>query len=209
MNDIKKQARSAGLVYVLVAIFGFLSLVIIPSKLIVSGDAAATAERIMETEWLWRVGIAVEVIGSVLFAFLAVLLYRLFKGVNELHALLMMILALIPAAIGFVGTSFGMMAQSVISGPEFLSGLDRAQLDAIGYMFLRMQGAGTRVEAVFWGLWLLPFGLLVIRSGFIPRVLGLLPQVGGLINQVAMVLEMGELPIIFWLAIWGARVKAA
>lgn len=227
MNDIKRQARTAGLLYVLLAILGVISLIVIPSRMIVSGDATATAERIMESGGLWRVGIAVELIGGVAFIFLAILLYRLFKGVNDLHALMMMILALMSVPIGLVGTSFGMMAQSVFSGPDFLSGMGQAQLNTMGYMFLRMRNLGTGVEAVFWGLWLFPFGLLVMRSGFIPRVLGvllliggtgyvvgafgplLLPQCHGVISQVATVLEMGELPIIMWLAIWGARVKPA
>jgi hypothetical protein len=174
---------------------------------------------------LWRVGIAVELIGSVAFIFLAILLYRLFKRVNDLQALTMMILALMSVPIGFVGTSFEMMAQSVYSGPDFLSGLDQAQLNGLGYMFLSMHSEGTGVESVFWGLWLFPFGLLVMRSGFIPRFLGvllliggtgyvvgsfgplLLPRYAGVINQIAFVLELGEVPIIFWLAIWGARTR--
>jgi len=88
-----------------------------------------------------------------------------------------------------------------------------------------LHSQGIIVAAIFWGLWLFPFGILVIRSGFIPRVLGILPFIAGsaylasssaslllpryapLVNQFAMVLEIAEVPIIFWLLIWGAKTK--
>ena len=225
MNVIKKQARSAGFLYLLLAIIAPIGLIVIPNQLIVSGDATATADRILESGSLWRIGIALELAASIIFVFLAVALYRLFKRVNESHALLMMILALVSVPIAFLSASFEMITQSIYSGPGFLSGLDKAQLDSLGYMFLRMHAEGVGVESLFWGLWLFPFGLLVMRSGFIPRFLGvllliagsgyiigffgplLLPQYSSLMDQVTMILILGELPIIVWLLTWGARVK--
>lgn len=225
MNVIKKQARSAGLLYLLLAIVGFIALMVIPNQLIVSGNATATADRILESGLLWRIGIALEMIASIIFVFLAVVLYQLFKRVNETYALLMMVLALVSVPISFLSASYEIIAQSIYSGPGFLSDLDKARLDALGYMFLRMHTEGKGVESVFWGLWLFPFGLLVMRSGFIPRLLGvlllvagsgyvigsfgplLLPQRSALLGQITTVLAVGELPIVVWLLIWGARVK--
>jgi uncharacterized membrane protein len=225
MNAIKKQARFAGFLYLLLAIVAPIGLIAIPSQVIVSGDATATADRIQASGSLWRIGIALELIASVIFVFLVVALYRLLKRVNESHALLMMILALVSVPISFLSASYEIIAQSIYSGPGFLSGLDKAQLDSLGYVFLRMHTEGKGVETVFWGLWLFPFGLLAIRSGFIPRLLGvllliaglgyvtgffgplLLPQYSSLIDQITMVLAFGELPIVLWLLIWGARVK--
>jgi hypothetical protein len=225
MNAIKEQARYAGLLYLLLAIVGFIVLIVIPSQFIVSGDATATADRIAAHGLLWRIGIALELIVSVMFIFLAVALYQLFKTVNESYALLMMILALVSVPIAFLSSSFEIIAQSIYGGPSFLSSLDKAQLDSLGYIFLRMHAEGVGVESIFWGLWLFPFGLLVMRSGFIPRLLGvllliagfgyvigffgplLLPQYSSLMDQVTMILILGELPIIVWLFIWGARAK--
>ncbi len=227
MGSIKRQARTAGFLYLLLAIVAPIGLIFIPGRLIVSGDATATARRIMASESLYRVGIASELISAILFLLLAVALYRLLKRVNETHALLMLVLALVSIPIAFLSTSFEMIANSVFNAPDFLSGLDRAQLDALGYLFLRMHSEGKGVEEAFWGLWLFPFGMLVIRSGFIPRLIGVLlfvpgfgylisvfgsllvPQYQDLIGQVTMVLSFGELPIIVWLLIWGARVKPA
>ena len=111
----------------------------------------------------------------------------------------------------------------LVSGADFLSAFEKGQLDALAYLFLRLHGQGFVVAEIFWGLWLFPFGVLVIRSGFIPRFLGvllfiagsgylassfaslLLPSYRHLVDQFAMVLTAGELPIIFWLLIWGAK----
>ena len=111
-----------------------------------------------------------------------------------------------------------------MSGADFLSVFEKPQLDALAYLFLRLHGQGITVASVFWGLWLFPFGMLVIRSGFIPRVFGVLlmiagvgylassfatlvlPQYAPTIAQVAGPL-VWELPIIFWLLIWGAKTQ--
>ena len=227
MDAIKRQARYAGLLYFILGIIGFIVLIYIPSQLIVSGDAAATADRIAANGLLWRTGIALELIVLVIFIFLVIALYQLFRRVDESQALLMMILALVSVPIAFMSTSFEIIAQNTYSSPGFLSSLDKAQLDSLGYMFLRMHSVGRNVESIFWGLWLFPFGLLVIRSGFIPKFLGvllliagfgyiigffgplLLPMSRNIIAQVTNILILGELPIIIWLLIWGARPQPA
>jgi hypothetical protein len=113
-----------------------------------------------------------------------------------------------------------------VSGAGFLSVFEKAQLDALAYLFLRLHTQGITVASVFWGLWLFPFGLLVIRSGFIPRIFGVLlivagvaylasafativvPRYAPVVSQVALPLEVAEVPIVLWLAIWGARPGA-
>jgi len=115
----------------------------------------------------------------------------------------------------------------LVSGADFLSVFEKPQLDALAYLFLRLHGQGITVASIFWGLWLFPFGMLVIRSGFIPRVFGfllmiagvaylassfttlILPQYKSLVSQVALPLEVAEVPIIFWLLIWGAKTRPA
>ena len=114
----------------------------------------------------------------------------------------------------------------LVSGADFLSVFDNRQLDALAYLFVRLHSQGIIVASIFWGLWLFPFGILVIRSGFIPRFLGvllfiagaayivssstfvLLPRYLPLVNKVAVVLYAAELPIMFWLLIWGAKTRA-
>ena len=224
MNSTKKQARVAGLLYLLASIIGFFCLAYVPAKLIVSGDATATANRIRASETLLRLGIASELIAFTIFIFVVLALYRLFKAVSEKHAVAMATLLLISIPISLLNLLNEIAALVLGSGASFLSAFEKGQLDALAYMFLRLHGQGFIVAQVFWGLWLFPFGILVIRSGFIPRFLGyllfiaasgylassftslLLPSYRHLVDQFAMVLEAGELPIIFWLLIWGAKV---
>jgi len=223
MSSIKKQARFAGLLYLSASIIGCVGLIYVPAKLIVRNDATATATNIRASETLFRLGIASELIGFIIFIFVVLALYRLFKGVNEKHALAMAILLLVSIPISLLNVLNDIAALILVSGADFLSVFDKGQLDALAYLFLRLHGQGFVVAQIFWGLWLFPFGILVIRSGFIPRFLGVLLFIAGfgnlassfaslllpwyrhLVDQFTMVLTAGELPIIFWLLIWGAR----
>jgi hypothetical protein len=226
MDENKKRARVAGILYFLGGITAPFSLIYVPTKLIVTGDATATADRIRASGNLLRLGIASELISSIIFIFVVLALYRLLKGVNETHAVAMVTLFLVSVPISLVNVLNEVAALVLVSGASFLSVFDKGQLDALAYLFLRLHSQGIFVAAIFWGLWLFPFGLLVIRSGFIPRVLGvllmiagfaypissltslLLPQYARVVNQFAMILEFGELPVIFWLLIWGAKAQA-
>ncbi len=224
MRTIKQQARFAGLMYMFLGITAPIGLMYVPGKLIVSGDATATADRIRASESLFRLGIAGELIPQLVGIFVALALYRLFKGVNKTLALQLLILgSLVSVPITMLNVLNNVAALVVLSGADFLSVFDKAQLDALAYLFIRMHGLGLDIASIFWGLWLFPFGMLVIRCGFIPRILGYLmmiagatylanafavltvPQVAPLIGKVAMPLYFGEVPIMFWLLIWGAR----
>ena len=223
MNSTKKQARFAGLLYLLASLIGCFGLIYVPGKLIVRGDATATANHIRASETLFRLGIATELFGFTMFIFVVLALYRLFKGVNEKHALAMAILLLVSIPISLLNVLNDIAALILVSGADFLSVVDKGQLDALAYLFIRLHGQGFVVAQIFWGLWLFPFGILVIRSGFIPRVLGILLFIAGfgnvassftslfplpyasLVDRFASVLTAAELPIIFWLLIWGAK----
>jgi hypothetical protein len=228
MESMQKQARTAGLLYLLTAITAPVGLILVPRALVVVGNAAATAERIRASEWLLRVGIASELFHQVVCIFIVLLLYRLFRPVSELLAQQLLILgALVSVPIVCLNVLNEIAALILIKSPAFLAVIDRSQTEALAYFFLRLHSHGLNVAQLFWGLWLLPFGLLVIRSGFIPRVLGwllllagtayavdsfvtiLLPQAAKFVEGPAMLLELGELPIIFWLAIVGVRTRHA
>ena len=225
MNSIKKQARFAGLLYLLASLPAPFALIYVPNKLIVPGDATATANHVRTSETLLRFGIASELLGFIIFIFVVLALYHLFKAVDKKHALAMAILLLISLPISLLNVLNEIAALVLVSGADFLSVFETRQLDALAYVFLRLHGQGFVVAGIFWGLWLFPFGILVIRSGFIPRVLGfllfiagfgnvassftslLLPPYAHVVDQFAGLLELGELPIIFWLLIWGAKAQ--
>ena len=227
MSSTKKQARVAGLLYLLASLPAPFALIYVPGKLIVPGDAVATANHVRASETLLRLGIASELTGFIMFIFVVLALYRLFKAVNQKHALAMATLMLISIPISLFNVLNEIAALVLASGTKFLSVFETRQLDALAYLFLRLHGQGFVVAQIFWGLWLFPFGIVVIRSDFIPRVLGVLLFIAGfgnvassfcsllpgpyapVIDRFASVLTAAELPIIFWLLIWGAKDQSS
>ncbi len=226
MISKKKTARVAGLLYVLLALTGVFNLIYVPSTLFVFGDATATADNIMTSELLFRTGILSGLISNVIFVFLVLALYRLLKDISHKQAALMVILVVISVSTTFVNTFNQIAALIILSGADFLSVFENPQLDSAAYVFLRLHSQGLQIIQIFWGLWLFPFGFLVYKSRFIPKILGvllfiagfayllssftflILPQYKAAISPLITVLEMGELPIIFWLLIVGAKADA-
>jgi hypothetical protein len=226
VSSIKHQARVAGFLYLLIAVIAPIGLLYVPGKVIVAGNATATADNVRASEGLLRAGIASELIHEVIAVFLVLALYRLFKAVNETLAVQVVILgALVSVPIMFVNVVNEIAALVLVSGADYLTVFEKPQRDALAYLFIHLHGQGINVVAVFWGLWLLPFGMLVIRSGFIPRVFGvllmiagsahvasafvflLLPRYAAPASQIALPFQLAEIPIIFWLVIWGARTR--
>jgi hypothetical protein len=173
MHPTKKAAHIAGAVYLaLVAVAPF-AMIYVPSKLIVRGNAAATADNILAHETMFRLAIFGDLIGHVIFICLGIALYRLLSSVNKIWALLMMSFVLVSAAVGFLNTLNNIAAVILFRGGEFLDVIDKSQRDAFGMLFVRLHNQGEFISEIFWGVWLFPFGLLVYRSGFLPRILGI------------------------------------
>jgi hypothetical protein len=223
---MRNPGRLAGLLYVVASIPGFFALLYVPGKLIVDGDATATAQRIATSEMLFRLGIAAELVGQALFIFVAVALYHLLKGVNQRHAVLMLILILSSIPIAFLNEVNSVAALALVRGAGFLAIFEKPQRDALAMLFLNLRSYGFDVIQIFWGLWLFPLGLLVYRSRFIPRIFGvllmlncvtfpantlmslLLPQYERVASRWMMPLGFGELAFMFWLLIMGAKPAA-
>jgi len=224
MHPLKKAARIAGAVYLSMVITGPFSLLYVPGKLIVHGNATATGANVLAHDTLFRFGIVAGLFGQVLFICLAVALYRLLGDVNKTWARLMFGFVLVAAAVGFVNELNDLGARILFHGGEFLSVFDRTQLDALGMLFIRLHSQGNMIAEIFWGLWLFPFGLLVFRSGFLPRFIGVWLMIncfGYLVlsmtalffpaynDKLFLYLQpvfFGELAIMLYLLIKGAKV---
>jgi hypothetical protein len=226
MDATKRNARVAGLFY-LSLMTAPLRLVYIPNKIIVSGDAAATAANIAAHETLFRLGIFCDLLTGTMAIFLTLALYRVFKDVNRDLARLMVILgSLMVTPIYFINTINDAAALTLIRGANYLNVFDKPQREALAMLFLRLHGAGIVANQVFWGLWLFPLGLLVYRSRFIPRFIGvwlivncfayvalsataiLWPAYQQQVSVVAFPAMLGELAIMLWLLIVGAKERA-
>jgi hypothetical protein len=168
IDEIRRKARYAGLLYILLGVTAPIGLLYVPGKLFVRDDAAATADNIRASGELLRIGIASELFHQIVGIFLVLALFRLFKAVNEREAILMVVLSLTPVPIVMFNVINEIAPLILLSGAGFLSVFDKSQLDALAFLFIRLHGQGIDIASIFWGLWLFPFGMLVIRSGFIP-----------------------------------------
>ena len=222
IKSLRKQSRLAALLYFVAGLPAPFALLYVPNVLIVRGDAAATANNVRNSELLLRLGMAGELFTATVVIFAILAFYHLFKATSPKSAMAMMILFLISIPMSYLNVLNDLAAITFARGPEFLSGIAQSQRDAFVLFFLRLHNQGLALAQIFWGLWLFPFGIAVIRSRFIPRFVGIAVLIAGFgyvisssvslflpasaqgIGQLAMILGVGELAF-FWLLIWGAK----
>ena len=152
MSFTNNPGRFAGLLYVLTSIVGFFAMGYVPGRLIVHGNAAATANNIATFETLFRLGIAGDLIGHAGFIFVALALYDLLKGVDQRHASLMVILIVVSVPIAFINELNSIAALVLVRGADFLSIFEKPQRDAMAMQFLNLHNHGFGLVAIFWGL---------------------------------------------------------
>ena len=227
MDSTRYQARNAGLLYGLGSSLAPFAYLYVPGRLLVPGDALATADHVRASEGLLRAAIYCELYGVTMVMFAALALYQLFKRVDPKTSALMAAMMLISVPISYVNTLNHIAPLVLLKTPAFESVITPGQVAAQVMLFLRLHNYGLVVNQIFWGLWLFPIGILVMRSGFIPRWLAfplffagagyvlnslgtlLLPPSLRWITGSLQILGVGELPLFgFYLLIWGARGPA-
>lgn len=228
MISLNKSAKVAGLLYIVASVIGVVRLLYVPSTLIVHDNPAVTANNIATHELLFRVGIFSYLVSSALFIFVTLALYRLLSRVDKPLAVLMVILgSLMPVPIFFVNSATDVATLLFVRGANFLSMFDAAQRDGFAMLSLSLHHGLDMANGIFWGLWLVPFGLLVYKSKFLPRLLGvwliiacfaylaqsfayfLFPRYEDLMFSLGSPLRLGELATMFWLVIMGAKEPRA
>ena len=224
MASIKKNARVAGFLYLLLVLAGPIRLIYSPSKLFVHGNATATANNIAAHESLFRFGIVSDLFVGTIVIFVALALYRLFKEVDQNLAVLMVILGgVLPSAIYFFNALNDAAALTLARGPDFLSVFEKPQRDALAMLFLNLHGQGFTAGEIFYGLWLFPLGVLAFRSRFLPRFLGvwliingfaylvlsftgfLLSRYEDVVSNILFPALTGEIAFMLWILIMGAK----
>lgn len=214
------RARVAGALYLLANILAPFTLLYLPSRFIVRGDVAATAGNIIDSVRLFRFGVVGNLFTFIANIFLALALYQLLKVVSRNIASLMVILFLVGVPIGVLNELNQLAVLQLLSGAEYLKAYPVNQLQALAYLSLRLHSYGLLIAHIFFGLWLLPMGYLVIKSGFIPKIVGVLLVIAGLgyvIQSFAAFLGydvniilftgLGELVFLLWLLIKGVNVE--
>ena len=226
MDSTQSQARRAGILYFLAGLPAPFAYLYVPGVLLVPNDALGTADRVRASENLLRAAVIVELYSSTLVVFAILALYQLLKRVDARTAILMAALMLLSVPISYVNSLLHVAPLVLLDTSAIAAVLDPGQVAAQVTFFLRLHGHGLVVAQIFWGLWLFPLGILIMRSGFIPRWIAFplfLAGAGYLVNslgllvlppalrwiaQAALALGVGELPLILWLVIWGARLEA-
>ena len=220
----KQLARFAGAVYLLLAIASALGFYHAP---LVQGDLGAIARTLTHSDLRFHIGVVADVLSAVFAVPLAVLLYELLRSVDKMQAVLMALLLVVAVPISFVVALNYVAAQWLLTGQPVVAGLAGTSRQALAMLFLGLHAHGVLAVEIFWGLWLLPFGRLVMRSRFLPNLLGILLIIAGIAyvahsitslmlgGQRIVVYERitmlaraaGELPIILWLLIKGADTR--
>ena len=216
------QARIAGVFYLFTAMTGFS--VLVRGRLVVYGDAAATATNILAHEPLFRLAFAADLIVNPCFIALTLLFYGLFKPVNRSLSLLAAFFSLVGCAIASVICLFELAPLIVLGGAHNLSGFNVEQLQALALVFLNLHAQGYNISLVFFGSYCVLVGYLIFRSTFLPRILGVLMAIAGscyltssfatfLSPEVAARLfpyilvpgSIAELSLILWLLVIGVN----
>ncbi len=221
----KKIARIAGLLYLGVVLTGIFSLMYVPSKLIVSDNASLTYQNITSCESLFRLGIVSGLLCYIFFLFLPLVLYKLLKSVNENFAKLMVLLAVLSVPIFFLNVQNEFTVLSLVNSTNNHFGFSAEQIQSQVILYLDHYDNGMRIVHIFSGLWLFPFGYLVFKSGFLPKILGVLLMLGcfgylinfvgntliptyskiGISSYISLPASLGEIGTCLWLLIMGAK----
>jgi hypothetical protein len=217
-------ARSAGVSYLVTVVTGLFAEFFVRGRVIVSGDAAATAHNILASQSLYRLGFAADLIGGAAYLVVTLLLYELLKPVNRTLSLLAAFFSLVGIAVGALAGLGHLAPLFLLRGASYLNVFTIAQLQALALLALKLHAQGYLIAIVFFGFYEVLLGYLIFKSVFWPRTLGVLVSLAGLaflINSFAIFLSLpfadalnpyllaldavGEFSLMLWLLIFGVN----
>ncbi len=224
VTNPKRLARVAGVLYLLIFAIAPFAFFVAKESLIEDGDAAATAANIVESETLFRLGMAAEAAIFMIEIVLAAVIYVLLVAVNRTVSLAAAFARLGEAVVQGVNLVTGAVVLTIVGGAGYLAAFEQDQLDALTLLFLEANAFMVFVWGLFFALHLLLVGWLVFRSGFLPRILGallalasvgyfaesfgnILSSSSGVTDPLAIMVIVlavpGELAFTFWLLVKG------
>jgi hypothetical protein len=223
--SLQAKARIAGGLYLIVILGGIFAELFVRGRLIVTGDAAATAHNIMAHEFLYRCGFSVELFYLLCNMPLILLLYDLFKVVNRTVALLDAFFSMICTAIEAISLLGHYAPLILLSNDRYLSAFTPEQLQAASYVSIQLFEYGFAICLAFFAFSCFAMGYLIFKSRLLPRIIGLLLVIeGGLyfLNSYSMFLApkltprifpflaasaIAEISLCLWLLVMGVNVK--
>ncbi len=213
-------ARIAGFLYLLLVPLGFFAMYG-QSTLVVPGNAAETVSNIVASKSMFSLSILSALLVQIINIFLVLVLYKLLNPVDKTHALLMVILFLVSVPITMLNELNQFAVLILLNGSDYLRVFESDQLNSLIMFFLDLHQNGNHISGIFWGLWLLPMGFLVYKSGFLPRILGIFLIIGFIgyvadsirffyfpsFGPIALYTFWGELFLLLWLLIKGVDTE--
>lgn len=218
-------ARAAGVLYLMIIVFGIFSEVFIRSSLIVPGDAAATASNVMASEGLFRVGFFADSVMFLSDVALAALLFILLRPVSRTLALTATFFRLAQAAVLALNLLNYHAALLVLNGTGYASVFETGQLQALSYLFLDLHGHGYDLGLLLFGVHCFLLGYLIVKSGYLPKALGalmmaasltyligsytrfLFPDYVPVVSPIYIVAFVSEVSLCLWLLVKGVNVQ--
>jgi hypothetical protein len=216
------KARIAGVFYLLTILTRMFVEIYVRNRLVVSDNAVATATNIMAHESLWWWGFAGDIIAFASYIALTALLYELFKPVNRSLSLVAAFFSLVASVVQAISSLFHLAPLVLLGNAPYLRAFTAEQLQALALVFLRLRAAAYHnIGLVFFGLYLLLIGILILRSTFLPRVLGGLMVLAGLsyvlflspalawsLQPYILVFPgVGQISLCLWLLVRGVNVQ--
>jgi hypothetical protein len=174
------EARITGVLYLLTILTGIFSQGFVSERLVVSGDAVATATNILTHKIFYELGFTFYLIEMACQIAVTALFYDLLRPVNGSLSLVAAFLGLAGCVIKMVSRLFYIAPLLILGGAHYLNVFDQKQLQALALLFLKVNDRGAGIALAFFGFYALLTGWLIIRSTFLPRILGWLSVVGGL-----------------------------
>lgn len=216
-------ARVAGVSYLITIIMGVFAEIFVRGKLVVRGDAAATAANILAHESLYRFGLAADLVMLSAYIVVTLLLYVLLKPVGRSLSLLAALFSMVGIATLSVNCLNHVAPLLLLGGAPSPSAFDTGQLQVLALFFLKLHAWGYGIASVFFGTYCIMVGYLIFRSGFLPRIIGVLMAIGGLgylissftrflfptvaarLPELAVLAGIAELSLTLWLMIVGVN----
>jgi len=218
-------ARNAGILYLLIIILGAVNQIFIRGRIIVSDDAVSTANNIMASQSLWRIGIAGDIIMHLFDIAIMLILYVLLKPINKNLTLIAVLFNVIQTAVLVLNKLNLVIPLLLLGNADYLQVIEPSQLYALSNLFLKAHDLGFSIGLIFFGFACLTYGYLIFNSGYFPKVIGILVLIAGLsylMNSFTLILApdysgkilpvlafalIGELAFSLWLIVKGVNLQ--
>jgi hypothetical protein len=207
----RSMARMTGALYLITLVAGIVAEAFISQRLVVAGDAAATATNILANESLYLAGFTIYLVEMAAQIAMTVLFYFLLKPVSRSLAVLAAVFSLVGCTIKILSRLFYLAPLVVLNSAAWLTVFDPDQLKAMALVLLGLNDRAAGMALVFFGLTGLVKGYLVFRSTFLPRVLGVITFAGGLgwLTFISPPVGMQMFPLVAGVGVIGALVTIA